>query len=693
MSNYHIDYETFSSTDLRSLGHYRYANGDDTEILMFAIAVGDQEPHLWLNPKYCPDDHDNDPALALLWEALEDEEALIYAHNAPFEAAISKYRMYEDIGLDCPPIEKWRCTAAMARKAALPASLEKCAQALGLSQQKDKTGSDLIKLFSIPDRKGNRTLPTDDPTAFKQFGEYCLQDVRTEQEIHKALHAFDLKDLDLDGFLLYQRINDRGLPVDVDTLQIAAEIVQEAEAKMAEEFMNIVQFKHTQRAKILGWLGEQGFPYENLQAATVKKALDKCDKWCSDPDVYMALHLKQQLGFAAFKKIQTMLNCACDDKRVRGSLLYYGAHTGRGSGRLMQPQNFKRPTIKGTEEIYARLKAGELTREMMEEEYGNPLEVVSSCIRHFIHAEDDGLFLDADYAAVEARIVCWLGGQEDALQDYRDGVDGYIRLAVSIFNCDEADQLRRKEAGESTVERFVGKQARLGCGFQMGIPRFLDTCNGYGFTIPQDEVEKYMSATGITNYKEAEDLIKWDLAETAVHTYRKQNPGVVDLWKSTEEAAKQAIRNPGKVFYAGELIKFQVTHTAGMKFLVMQLPSGRNIVYPHPELRPREQGRGDAVYYWTKLPGREIYGHVGTYGGKLVENATQGVAADVMACGSCVAEQHGYQIATLIHDEALAFKTNDLNIDDFCEHLSTLPAWADGLPIEAEGYETPYYKK
>lgn len=691
---YHLDYETYSPVDIKTLGHYRYA--EESKILMFAIAKNDEDPVIWVHPDYVsamPKEHDNEVAWDMLGTAIMMED-LIYAHNAAFEIAVSHFAMDRDVGFEPPALDRWRCTASMALKAALPSSLAKCGEALNLDQQKYARGSALMKMFSIPDKKtGEVKNPVEYPEDFQEYCHYCLEDVRTEQAIHKALKAFELKGPDLESFLLYMSINHRGLPVDTETLKLAGDIIHEAEQIMATEFKGITGLTHNQRDKLMFWMAERGYPFDNMQAATVRKAFASIDKWCEDPEAYRALHLKQQLSFAAFKKIKTMQDCACSDGRVRGSLQWYGAHTGRGSGRLIQPQNFKRPTIKNTEEIYGRMRDGTIDRQQMEQEYGNPLEVVSSCIRHFIHSEEDQTFLDADYSSIEARVVCWLAGQKDALVEYENNDDAYIKMAVKIFNCSEEDQIARKNAGESTVERFVGKQAVLGCSYQMGVPRFLDTCNNFGFSIPEDQVKRYMQATGLS-YKESEKNIKLDLAETAVRGYREKYDKVAALWNIMEKAAKDAIRNPGQVVQAGPKVKFQVTQAAGMDYLLLALPSGRCIVYPRPILAPRENGRGEQIKYWAKLPGKMVYGHVSTYGGKLVENATQGCAADVMSSGSAIAEERGYKIATLIHDEALVYKTETTqNIDDLCEALTTLPEWAEGLPVAAEGFETPYYKK
>ena len=198
---YHLDFETFSKADLSSFGAFRYAEDLSTEILLCAIAREDEAPALWspvgqpLKPK----------ALELLKAMSEDPDAVIYAHNAQFEWAICKHLWEDTFGLPCPKLESFRCTAAMARRAAIPSSLEDCAKFLGLTQQKDKQGKDLIKLFSIPQKPTKkqpleRITPKDDPQAFHEFGRYCVQDVIVEREVHKKLAAFELKGETLEAF-------------------------------------------------------------------------------------------------------------------------------------------------------------------------------------------------------------------------------------------------------------------------------------------------------------------------------------------------------------------------------------------------------------------------------------------------------------------------------------------------------------
>lgn len=264
-------------------------------------------------------------------------------------------------------------------------------------------------------------------------------------------------------------------------------------------------------------------------------------------------------------------------------------------------------------------------------------------------------FLDADYAAIEARIVNWLAGQEDALQEYRDGVDRYKSMASMIYRV-PAEKVNKHP------QRFVGKQAVLGCGFGMGPTKFRATCWKMGrYDLPQG------------------------LEETAVKAFRAKHKKVVSCWYELERAAKNAILRKGEVFKVLHL-SFKFRDVEGMPFLLMRLPSGRKLAYPKARIS------GDRITFFGNVKGA-TWGDVNTWGGTLLENATQAVAADIMTNGVHQTERAGYETATLIHDQALAYHREGQTPEEFVRLLTTLPTWAKGLPIEAEGALVPFYKK
>jgi len=665
MSTYHLDYETRSRADLKKVGAYRYAADPSTRILMFAIARDEGEPLLWdcLNG--------GKAALAMLQEALADNEALFWAHNAEFERAISKYRMKADLGLDPPPVEKWRCTAALARKAGLRSSLANVGEDLNLGQKKFGEGYQLIRLFSIPQKAtGEFIEPHDQPDKFLRFGEYCLQDVRSEREVHAALKPFELKSTPLETFLFDARMNDRGIPVNVAALRHAKKIIEEVQTSVSKEFVELTGLQPTQRDKVKNLLESiYGVKLTNMQSKTLDEAIAyheeaEEEEWEAEaePDNAIArriLFLYKQVSFAAVKKVQTMLDCVCDDGFIRGMFLYHGAGTGRWTGQKVQPQNFRRPTIKDADGVYALLCRG-ASAEELEMVYGNPLEAIANCIRNFIHDITCPMF-DVDYAAIEARIICWLAGQEDALERFRKGIDSYCYMASIIYNR-SMDQIKNP-----SPERELGKRTVLGCGFGMWWPKFQKTAWDQGRVRLPDE-----------------------LAERAVLAYRDSHSEVVQFWDDCDAAARLAIATPNRVFKAGR-VTFRTIRVGQIPYMLMALPSGRNLAYPHPRIEKLEGDDRHSITYYGQLPGTTKYGRVKLYGGKLAENATQATAADLMAHGAVTAEKRGHTIWGLVHDQALGRAYGPL--ESFVSSLTDLPSWAEGLPIKAEGKIVPYYKK
>ena len=679
---YHLDYETRSPADIRKVGGYKYIEHPDAKVLMMAIARNDEEPHVWYCDEFGMDLTKAEAAEAYVARRLLDaaikDAAPIYAHNAQFERGVTMFKWPFDSAK--PTQEQWRCTAAMARRAALPAALDKCGAALGLDQTKYARGSALMKMFSIPNKKtGEYTMPYDDPEAFREYGHYCKQDVRSEQAIHQALKAFEMKGDTLATFLVDAKLNDRGVPVNVPALIKTQKLIEEVQTDYVAQFNAIVGLNPTQRQKVLDWLNERGYPADNLQSVTVHKWLDN-PSWSDDcPEALRALQLREYTSYAAVTKIKTMLHCACEDGMVRGTLMYYGAHTGRWSGRLIQTQNLKRPTIKDTHRAYEMLCEG-ACRDHIELMYGNPLEMISSCVRHFIKFPDHD-FIQADYAAVEARIVCWLADQVDALDRFRDNIDSYVDMASMVFS--------KSVASINGDERWLGKQTVLGCGFGMAAKTFYDQC------------KKLAAAFNIKGLS-----VTKQLAKASIKAFRTKYDKVSALWGKFERAATNAVKNPGRKYDAGSKVWFSCVTTAGKQFLVMKLPSGRSIVYPEPKIEQKKKTYtdidgethtmiGDCITFWGQIPNSSRFGRISTYGAMLVENATQGVAADLMAHGTCVAEARGFEIATLIHDEALA--KHDLSKgqtpDAFAEALTDLPCWAAGLPLKAEAQIIPYYLK
>jgi len=677
----HLDFETFSAIDIRDVGAYRYAFDPSTEILCAAMAFDDEEPVAWFEGYEDKADY----SLAKHIDALEDPSVLIYAHNAMFEMAICQALLMKTWGIPCPDLSRFRCTMSLARRAALPGKLETLAETLGLTNLKDNRGKALIKKFSMmqpakkPTKKNpaglpiRRIRPEDEPEAFAEFVEYCRQDVRVEQEVSRKLAYFD-DELNNKNYSLDAKINARGVPVNLSALRHAQKLIDEETAIVSAQFRELCGFEVTQNARLLEWVKQYDHTIENLQAETVDSFLAEHEDDENPHLVVRALRLKQSIAYASIKKVRTMLDCAGPhDNRIRGMKNHHGAGTGRDTNSLVQFQNIKRSVYPYSEDAYRDICAG-MDREMFELCYGPVLEVLSSCVRHFVHdvCPKERPILDADYSGIEARVVCWLAGEESALERFRRydaaatkeekfALDPYRVMAADVYRILVSEV-------QKFPHRFVGKGLVLGAGFKLSPAGFRRQCL---------------------------DQAKYDLPEGEEHhaigLWRKKHKNVVAWWGDLDDASKKAILHRGRVFTAGK-VSFMCKDIEGVNFLLMKLPSGRKIAYPRPRLVPGKFEGTTQIEYFGNDRG-VMWGWCRLWAGVLANNATQGTAADILNHGAHNAENAGYGIFTLIHDQSLTFREEGQTAERLVELLTDLPDWAEGLPIAAEGGVVPFYKK
>ena len=670
----HLDYETRSRANLKTVGAHRYAIGPSFEILMASVSRDEEdETYLWVNPKFRTPDMlgDNEEAERILAEADQ-----IVGHNVYFEQACTWGA--ETQGKTRPlahdDLSRWRCTAAMARRAGLPWSLDKLGEALRLPVQKDRRGKALINFFCVPREDGQFNEPRDFPAEWREFGDYCITDNRVEKGAHHKLKPFELTGALLDTFQFDLRMNQRGIPINVVAARNAQKIVDEMQAGAAVEFRDLVGLNPTQGEKFKDWLSAQAFPVPNLQAETVSDIL-------AGPEVPVkikqVLTLYQSLSYAAVKKIQTMLDCVCPDGFIRGTFLFYGAGTGRWSAQKLQPHNFRKTDPEFREmmdAIYRAICAG-IDAKGLDVIYGSPLECLANIIRAFIHLPGVDI-LDGDYSAVEARIICWLAGQTDVLAKWAAGEDLYKWMASHIYGVpiEKVD----------TDQREVGKRVILGAGFQMGWRKFQSSCKiQYQLDLPKD------------------------LCKKGVKLFRSLCGKIRDYWWQLNNSAIQCIET-GQPCGA-----FSIRRVAGVKYLLFKLRSGRSLAYPHVEVNvvkwvpevdednldeygevviPEAKYRKE-ITYWGQLPMSQQWGRIKLYGGKLAENETQATAADIMAHGAIVAERRGMAPFMLVHDQGLALRTARQTADGYSAALAALPDWATGLPIKVESKVLQWWKK
>lgn len=665
--NYHLDFETYSEADLQKVGAYRYAKDPSAEVLCLAISRGHEKPLLWVPPAYQHQLSFIDPleqleAQEVLVEMVADETNLIYAHNASFEYVIWNQVMVKRHGFGPLRPGQMRCTALMARRACIPPSLGKCAAYLNLAQQKDARGSTLIRKFCIPQKPDKthaetwRRFPQDDPAAFKEFGEYCVQDVVTEQAIEKALKLFDLGGISHKAVIVEADVNDRGFPVDIEALSHAQQMIDNELVRVRKEFIKLTGLNPTQTGAFLIWLRERGYSGEDLRGATMDEELedwDEADTTGLDANGIKALELRRLMSFAAVKKIKAMLNVAGpDDNRVRGTLLNCGTNTGRFSSRTVQSQNFKRST-RESEAFFTDLRKG-YPQDALELVHGPIMENIAGSIRHFIN-DGDSPIAATDFSAIEARTLAWLAGQQDALDEYAAGVDRYKVMASHLFNV--------PVSAVTKEQRFLGKTLVLGAGYSLGATKLQLMCQNFGVEISEE------------------------LAQLSIKTFRKVHNKVVAFWYDLERAARSVIGNPGTKVVVGKL-KFFTIATAGRRFMMIRLPSGRHLSYPDPAIED------DKITYFGQIPMKASWGRVTTFTGRLAENVTSAVAADLLVESAYRAKDQGYHLVMLVHDELVATTdAPDFNLADFEKCILTLPPWAEGLPLDGESSVHKFYSK
>ena len=645
----HLDFESRSTVDLRVTGAYRYAEDPETEVILACYAVDDGPVQTWFHTD----------AVALpedLRAALEDDDCIIVAHNAGFEKAMMRYIMGPRHGWPVPPPHRWDDTAARAARQALPRSLEGAAMALGLDVQKDTEGRSLMLRMCRPRSVADDGTITwwDDDVRMKRLAQYCATDVEVERELDKILRQLTPEERQV--WLLTEEMNDRGVALDVDFATYAVQVASEAQEALNKELNEITDgavTAATNVGKLRQWLLSKGFGVmEGEDESLNKKAVENLLKSNAIPDdVRRVLEIRLLAGKSSVKKFQAMLDRVSKDGRVRGNLVYHGASTGRWSGAGVQLQNLPRDTVKDFEWSRKNLTAS----------MDKVLSTLSRMVRGSIMAAPDHRLMWADYAAVEARGVAWLAGQEDLIDLFAKGGKVYEEMAAVIFN------VPAEEIGKDSLERFLGKTVILGCGYSMGAQKFRMSCAAMGTEIDEE------------------------LAYRAVNAYRSNYAKIPRLWKMLDEAAIAAIAERGR-----ETKYRSVSFYADKNWLLIKLPSGRKLFYREPRLVTYAGPYGEkvsveysAVNSMTKKWNRER-----TFGGKLTENIVQGLCRDLIADAMLRLETSGYPVIASVHDEVISeVPVGQGSVEEMVALMCQLPDWAKDFPLAAEGKEGLRYGK
>lgn len=650
-----VDIETYSSVDLAGSGVYAYTEAPDFDILLIGYKFDDEaEVHVIDTLAV---DRDFDPELYEFREALTDPGIIKTAFNANFErTCLAKWT-----GAAMPP-EEWRCTMIKALTLGLPGNLADVGIAMGLPEEKlkDPQGKALIQFFSKPCKptrtNGQRTrnLPAHDPAKWKLFIEYNRQDVVTEQEILRQLDIYKTPESEQQLWALDQHMNDNGVKLDIPMVEKIVEYDTQRRQELQEEAKVLTGLANPNSlAQLKKWLSKQGVTMTSVTKDTIAATLQT-----DIPDnVRRMLEIRTALGKTSVAKYSTMLTAVCQDHRLRGILQFYGANrSGRWAGRLVQTHNLAKNSLPDLDLARELAAAGDF--DTLATLFGETAFVFSELIRTAFIPSDGCRFVVSDFAAIEARVLAWIAGEEWTLEAFRQGKDIYCETASMMY------RVPVEKHGQNSHLRQKGKVAVLACGYQGGVGAMKRMDKGG--SIPEDELQ------------------------SVVDQWREANPKVVKLWRTCELAAKTAIQEHRTVRLAHGIAFSYINRN-----LFIQLPSGRKLCYWDTRLKQDDYTGRLSITYMGVNQETKQWGETETYGGKLVENIVQATARDCLAVAMTKVSDLGYKIVMHVHDEMIVDVPNtDTEAPGRINAIMAQPIdWAEGLPLKGDTYETPFYKK
>ena len=677
----HVDLETYSDIDITKAGLYKYVQSPAFRILLIAWAL-DDGPVAVID--LAEPDQFTESGLKEFLRWLYDRDTGLYAYNAAFEhACINEWirrdreqlRPLTDYSVNTIPAGDWRCVMAHSMYLGYPAGLAAVGEAMGLPQDKQKLaiGSALIRMFCIPHKPDLmhpapwRMEPKHDPAKWLLFKSYCMQDVVTEREIEDRLAKWPLPLREQKLWELTTASNARGVMMDMELVASAIAIGEEIQAGMMAEARDLTGLDNPNSApQLLKWLRGRGIEPDDLTKATVADLL----AGELPDDVRRVLELRQLMAKTSTKKYDAIAEAVCDDNRVRGLMMYYGAsRSGRWAGRIVQPQNLPQNHLENLDYARQLAKAGDA--ELLALNYGSIPDALSQLIRTAFIPRPGTRFAIADYSAIEARVVAWLAGETWVLDAFRRGEDIYCATASQMFN------VPVEKHGQNAHLRQRGKVAVLALGYGGG-EAALEAMGALKMGIPEEDLE--------------EIKLKW----------RSANPAICRLWTACEKAAirciesgeRQAIpigRN-GKNY--GGLITFAMEsdQASGQTFLTIELPAGRKLFYASPELKTGKRGSA-ALSYMSLNQNTKKWCRTDTWGGKLVENITQAVARDCLA--ELLFRLHMMDLDPVftVHDEVICEVIEENQLNDILTAMAEPIDWAPGLPLKGAGFCAEYYQK
>ena len=665
-----IDLETYSEVSIGKAGSYRYILDPSFEILLFAYSLDGM-------PVEVIDVASGQIIPLWLKNALKNPLYIKHAYNAAFEwFALSKY-------LGWLPPDQWRDTMLHALYCGYPASLDAAGKAMGLPEDKKKlaTGKALIRYFCVPckpsDANGNRTrnLPKHDPDKWKLFKEYNGQDVVTEMEIDRRLSAFPVPAFVQKQWETDLQMNARGVAADMELVRGALVIGAIVKSRLMTEARQLSGLDNPNSIRQLAqWLTDATDSDAEITSVT-KETVATMLKQPQPANVQRMLEIRQELGKTSTKKYDALETCIADDGRVRGLLQFYGANrTGRWAGRLVQVQNLPRTYTHPLPPARQLVKDRNIDGLRMM--YGSINDTLSQLIRTAFVATPGNVLIDADFSAIEARVISWLAGQEWRLEVFRTHGKIYEASASQMFHVPIE---KIKKGNPEYALRQRGKVAELALGYQGGVSAMRRMDVGHNLDdLSDDEVK------GI------------------VDRWRETNSMIRDLWNIIDSAAITVITYGGAQTIRSETSDAIITLACeldvitGTRYMTILLPSGRKLYYPSPEIGVNRWGN-PSVSYMGQNQTTKRWERVETYGGKLVENIVQAIARDCLAIAIENLEAQGLHVVFHIHDEVVidtpAWADEDTMLETVTKIMTKPIPWAQALPLNADGWVDKFFKK
>lgn len=661
-----IDVETYSEADIK-LGAYRYAADPTFEMLLIAYHFSDEDcvRQIDVAMGYEADDHQR------FLDALQNPKVKKTAFNANFE----RTTLARWLGVESLDPDEWRCTMILAAQMGLPMSLAGVGEALGLPEDsaKLKTGKTLIQYFCKPCKatKANggrlRNLPMHDEAKWQLFKEYNMQDVVAEEAIRERLRGFEPGKTEQSLWSLDQRINDRGVLLDIDMAHKVVDYSKARKQALAEMAKDITGLENPNSpTQLRGWLTEQGVITDSLAKGAVEDLLSGE----LPEDVRTVLGIRADLSKTSINKYQTMLDIACPDGRARGIMQFYGGHTGRWAGRVLQPQNLTKNHMDDDllDLEHGLIKTGEF--EALEAIEDDMSDILSQMVRTAFIPSEGRHFIVTDFSAIEARVIAWVAGEQWRLGVFENGGDIYCESASRIYH---KPVVKHGINGEL---RQRGKVAELALGYQGGVGAMKSMDSRH--EVPEDEMQ------GI------------------VDQWRKESPNVVNLWRTVQKCAIAAVKGSTSVedrTYripgTSEKIRFKLEFLpkSTQRVLSIYLPSKRAIRLFEPRVSVGEYG--EKLSYMNIGQVSRKWQEVDTYGGKLTENIVQGIARDCLAVKMTELDELGYRTVFHVHDEmVLDVIRKDEGAFKLIDRIMAEPiSWAKGLPLKGGTYECDFYRK